>query len=192
MKVMEVPWRSNLIVVVFITAAVFAPAAIGSPASQQLAVLGRGSLGPRFPWVAWVEGPSNATRSTRRTCLTVDVSEEGPEVVSESESRECSSVSRHRPLGQSVSIGEGNSERTALAMTFVVSARRLHIDFGPRGDKWINLRTLSKVRARKAGVRPLAYWTHGFKGSFCLHRFTVYNRKGLKLSDSGKIPCKGQ
>lgn len=189
---MEVPLRRGLIIVVFIAAAVFASAAIGRAASQSLAVLGRGSLGPRFPWVAWVEGPANATRNTRRTCLTVDVSEEGQEVVSESESRECSSVSRHRPLAQSVSIGEGKSERTVLAMTFVTSARRLHVDLGPRGDRWVSLRLLSKARAREAGVRPLAYWTQGFKGRFCLHRFTVFNRKGFRLSDSGKMPCRGQ
>lgn len=158
-------------------------------ASPPYALVGKGGIG-QYKWVSWLERSEARQPQRDVTCISIATEEPSRGGAEGSETYECVRVRPDVPATQAISNDSpGRRRRTVVIMLFAPSARRLELDLGALGHRSIKLRRISDSKARHVGIEPVGYWSHAFKGHFCMGRFSVYDGLGVKLSDTGSVPC---
>jgi hypothetical protein len=190
----EMGARRHLPLLIVVVACVFSIIVVGTGVANgkrdASTRLGRGHAG-RDIWIATLQ-PSFAGREGQKgVCLSVTLG--GPDSGNDySEAFECKSVTRDEPLiesiNESISAGGVHRERSVFAALFTPEARKAVVRFNKGRASQIQLRWVSKQKARQIGVQPIAYWIHGYAGPVCLKRITVYDGAGVVLSNS-KLRC---
>lgn len=169
----------------------FGSNALAGDDGSSYAIFGRGMVG-QFWWESWAERSVFPSKGLGQPCVSIYTRE--PLTSRDArvdETNQCGAVTTTSPLVQSVSNGRsGRKRRTVVSMAFASSARRVALDLGFRGERFIDLKRLSDKKAQRLRIVPLSYWSAAFGGAFCLRRFITYDGHDVQLSDSGVIPCK--
>ncbi len=148
---------------------------------------GRGTLGKVSRWEAWLEGEKGNQASPAGVCLSVDAV--GPPVgglVTESELRECGTVTRRSPLMLVVTAkGDDGNPHTIVAIAAEADMSKVSFGVGSRGQRALPLKRMSKADAMRLGIRRVAYAARAFAGRLCI--------EGVALHGGGRaFPLRGE
>lgn len=182
-----------LLVGLCVTLAAIASSAFADAPEPAFVSLGEGHIG-NYRWFSEVEPPEDpGERKAGAICLGVGMLEPpiGTHNGEISETTECGPQSAGMPTIESITGGSKGKPRTAVAMLFDGSARRMYLKLRGRSGETFRLGRLSEEALGPISAQPLAYFTHGYASRFCIQRLVAYDQAGKVVAEDPGHPGEG-